>query len=512
MKNNLLLYLAIPALGMLFACEKNRPSDLTAHTLVPLPREVVADGELFTITKRTRIVFSDSSLEKHAASMAEIVAEVSDLELKEAPSRKNIKNNRIRLMIEPGTHGNEAYSIHIRKKNMTIAAAHPEGIFRGIVTLSQLLRTGEENMVVENKSIMVPTGQINDWPEYTYRGTMLDVSRHFFGPETVKRYMDLLVLYKINHLHLHLSDDQGWRIEIKSWPKLTETGGSTQVGGGPGGFYTQEEYRDLVTYAAERYITIVPEIDMPGHTNAALASYAELNCDGKATALYTGTRVGFSTLCTDKEITYQFVDDVVREICAMTPGPYFHVGGDESHVTALPDYIYFINRVRDIVHTYGKKMIGWDEVSHADLTQGDIAQYWASAQNARRAVDKGAGIIVSPAKYCYLDMKYDSTSSLGLNWAGYIEVDDAYNWSPTSLVDGIGKEQILGVESPLWSETIETFDDITYLAFPRLIGHAEIGWSDPASRSWEDFRERLKSHGALLDAMGVKYYRSPRVW
>ena len=196
----------------------------------------------------------------------------------------------------------------------------------------------------------------------------------------------------------------------------------------------------------------------------------------------------------------------------MTPGPYFHVGGDESHVTALPDYIYFINRVKKIVNSHGKIMIGWDEISHAQLSEGDIAQYWASAENARRAVDKGAGIIISPAKYCYLDMKYDSATQLGLNWAAYIEVDDAYNWSPTGLVDGIGKAQILGVESPLWAETIETSDDIDFLAFPRLIGHAEIGWSDPGSLSWEHYRKRLHAHEVLLDQAGVNYYRSPRVW
>ncbi|MFC2090797.1 family 20 glycosylhydrolase, partial [Bacteroidota bacterium] len=296
--------------------------------------------------------------------------------------------------------------------------------------------------------------------------------------------------------------------EIKSWPKLTEIGGRTEVGGGEGGFYTQEEYRDLVAYADKRFITIVPEIDMPGHTNAALASYAELNCDGKATELYTGTRVGFSTLCTDKEITYQFVDDVVREISEMTSGPYFHMGGDESHVTDLPDYIYFVDRVKQIVNKHGKIMLGWDEISHGALTKGDVAQYWASSENAIRAIEKGAKLIISPAKRCYLDMKYDETTELGLNWAAYIEVDDAYKWNPLTLEEGIEKEDILGVESPLWAETIETMDDISYLAFPRIIGHAEIGWSNPELLSWEDYKSRLSAHGKYLDKIGVNYYKS----
>ena len=162
--------------------------------------------------------------------------------------------------------------------------------------------------------LSLPGGEITDQPTYSYRGAMLDVARHFFSVADVKRYIDLLSIYKINFLHFHLSDDQGWRIEIKSWPKLTEIGGQTEVGGGEGGFYTQEDFREIVEYAADRFITIVPEIDLPGHTNAALASYEELNCNGKATALYTGIKVGFSTLCVDKEVTYEFVEDVIREI------------------------------------------------------------------------------------------------------------------------------------------------------------------------------------------------------
>ncbi len=204
-------------------------------------------------------------------------------------------------------------------------------------------------------------------PKYGYRGAMLDVARHFFTVDEVKKYIDLLAMYKINKLHLHLSDDQGWRIEIKSWPNLTNYGGSTEVGGGPGGFYTQEEYIELVSYAQERFITIIPEIDLPGHTNAALASYPELNCNGKSPDLYTGTEVGFSTLCANKEITFQFLDDVIREISEITPGPYFHIGGDESHVTKEEDYITFINRSQDMVLKYGKKVMGWDEIQNADL-------------------------------------------------------------------------------------------------------------------------------------------------
>ena len=188
------------------------------------------------------------------------------------------------------------------------------------------------------------------------------MARHFFSVEDVKRYIDLIASYKINKLHLHLTDDQGWRIEIKSWPKLTEIGSTSAVGGDQGGFYTQAQYRDIVAYAKLHQITIIPEIDMPGHTNAALASYPELNCDGKARDLYTGMKVGFSTLCVDSEITYTFLDDVIRELVSLTDGDYIHLGGDESHVTPKEDYNLFLTKAQAIVKKYGKNVMGWEDI------------------------------------------------------------------------------------------------------------------------------------------------------
>jgi hexosaminidase len=339
---------------------------------------------------------------------------------------------------------------------------------------------------------------------------MLDVSRHFFGPEEVRRLIDLLALYKVNRLHLHLSDDQGWRIEIRSWPNLALYGGSTQVGGGPGGYYTRQEYADLVAYARSRYITVVPEIDMPGHTNAALASYPELNCDGVARPLYTGTEVGFSSLCLEKEVTYRFVDDVVGEIAALTPGPYFHIGGDEAMATPLPAYIAFVERVQRIVQAHGKQMIGWEEIAQAPLLPTSVAQVWHGGMG-RQAVQQGNRVIMSPAFKAYLDMKYTPETPLGLNWAGYIEVRDAYEWDPATVAEGIGEEHILGVEAPLWTETVQTRADIDWMTFPRLIGYAEIGWSPAEGRNWEEYRVRLGRHGPRLTALGVNFYRSPQV-
>jgi hexosaminidase len=350
-----------------------------------------------------------------------------------------------------------------------------------------------------------------DSPRFEWRGAMLDVARHFFSVDEVKRYIDLIAIYKVNRLHLHLADDQGWRIEITSWPNLTTVGGSTEVGGGPGGFYTQAQYSEIVSYARDRFITVVPEIDMPGHTNAALASYAELNCDGKARPLYTGIEVGFSAFCVDKDVTYRFIDDVVREIAALTPTPYFHVGGDEVKTLTPTQYVQFIDRVQKIVQSHGKQMVGWDEISPAALLPSSIVQHWRPDGSPTVAVGKGAKVIMSVANRAYLDMKYDNSTPIGLNWAANIEVKDAYDWDPATIAKGIPETALLGVEAPIWSETLASMRDVEFMAFPRLVALAEIAWSPAAARSWENFRLRLGAHGPRFSALGINFYRSPAV-
>ena len=404
--------------------------------------------------------------------------------------------------------GRDGYELNISEDLVEIIASQPEGAFYAMQTIKQLLPDAIEATTVQEGPWEIATGSIRDYPTYEYRGAMLDVARHFFPVEDVKHYIDLIAAYKINKLHLHLTDDQGWRIEIKSWPKLTTYGGSSEVGGGKGGYFTQEQYQELVQYAQDRYITIIPEIDMPGHTEAALASYPELNCTDREPGLYTGIEVGFSTLCTDNEKVYQFVDDVVRELAAITPGPYIHIGGDESLVTKLEDYIPFVNRVQQIVTDHGKQVIGWDEIAQATLAPNAIVQFWDKEKNAQSAIAQNGKVLMSPAKRTYLDMQYDTLSPLGLHWAAYIEVDEAYTWDPATYAEGVAQEDIIGVEAPLWSETLTKMDDIEYMAFPRLAGHAEIAWTPASLRDWEEYKVRLGKHGARLKVMGVNYYES----
>ena len=491
------------------------PATLSDVSLIPKPVSVIPANGTFSLTDKSAIFISGESAEIKMIGqyLADKVNPATGLkiEVKSVTGNQSAGNIYLAVSANDAQLGDEGYELKITAEVVTLIANKPVGLFNGIQTIRQLFPSNIEMASKQQGPWELPAGTIRDYPEFGYRGVMLDVARHFFQVEDVKRSIDLMAAYKMNVMHLHLADDQGWRIEIKKWPKLTTIGGSSQVGGEKGGFYTQEQYADIVKYAAERYILIIPEIDMPGHTNAALASYPELNCDGKATELYTGTKVGFSTLCTQKEITYQFVADVFGELAEITPGPYLHIGGDESHVTKLEDYIPFVNRVQDIVSKTGKQIIGWDEIALSTLKPNTYVQYWAKADNALKGVKQGAKVVMSPSANAYLDMQYDATTKLGLHWAGYIEVDKGYNWDPATLVPGIGKENILGVVAPLWSETITNMKDIEYMFFPRLPGYAEIGWSAPAGRSWDEYKVRLGLQGERFKAMQIDFYPSKLV-
>ena len=414
----------------------------------------------------------------------------------------------IALRLNPAASGEE-YSLSVTRDSVRIIGTST-GIFRGVQTLRQLLPPAIESDMKLSGTWTIPAVTIVDRPRFGWRGSMLDVARHFFTVDEVKQFIDLLALYKLNALHLHLSDDQGWRIEIKSRPRLATMGGATQVGGGPGGFYTQAEYAEIVRYAQERYISVVPEIDMPGHTNAALIAHPELSCSRMAPALYTGTEVGWSTLCPNKEETYALIDDIVRELAALTPGPYIHVGGDEVEVLTHDEYIKFVERVQDIVARHGKEMIGWEEVGKARLRPTTLVQQWKS-DSAVLALRSGSKLIMSPARRTYLDMKYTSATELGLTWAAIIEVADAYNWDPATYQAGVTERDIVGIEGPIWSETLRNITAVQYMAMPRLPALAEVAWSPQSARDWESFRARIAAHAPRWNYLGVNYYRSPQV-
>ena len=482
------------------------PMDLSARSIIPLPLEVRTDSSSLAIDSLSALYFS-ADLQKEGTYLREEIEKVTGLNLAVNPAKTSRAYGHLKLKLtQNAALAEEGYRLDLSEDSLIIAANNPAGVFLGIQTLRQLLPYAESDTLSE-KVFRIPTGKIIDRPEYAHRGVMLDVSRHFFTVAEVKKFIDYLAAYKINVLHLHLADDQGWRIEIKAYPELTKQGGRTAVGGGKGGFYTQADYKEIIQYAADRHITVIPEIDMPGHTNAALSSYAFLNCDGKKTKMYTGMRVGFSSFCIYKDTTYAFIDKVIGEIAALTPGAYFHIGGDEAHATKQKDYNYFVEKVQKIVARHGKKMVGWDEITAVKLDSGALAQHWQTPENAQRAKAQGTKIIMSPAKKAYLDMKYDSTSRHGLKWAGLIPVDTAYLWSPQNYLPGIGKNDIVGIEAPLWSETITDLDEAEYLLFPRLPGYAEIGWTPDSLRVWEDYKIRLEEEKMKWESWGADYRR-----
>ncbi|HYG20535.1 MAG TPA: beta-N-acetylhexosaminidase, partial [Ohtaekwangia sp.] len=452
----------------LVSCNNSKPASQEAiaafDNLIPKPVSASRTGDAFFLTEGATIIVDNSD---DVAAVGQYLAgklrPATGFDL--AVEQEGAKSGDIQLTLtgaDPAL-GAEGYELSVSTDKIIISASKAAGLFYGVQTLLQILPEKIASTTKQDGPWEVAAGTIRDLPEYAWRGAMLDVARHFFGVDDVKRYIDLISYYKMNTLHLHLSDDQGWRIEIKSWPNLTIHGGATQVGGGKGGYYTQDQYKDIVRYAQERFITIVPEIDMPGHIHAALASYTELdggtriNIEGHQSPapaqdlgkrpekgkVYTGIEVGFSTLRIEKEITFKFIEDVWREIASLTPGPYLHVGGDEAAATKKADYIEFVNRFTGIISALDKKMIGWEEIAQANIDGNVIVQHWSSEKYAQMAAEKGAKLIFSPAKKVYLDMQYDSTTRLGLHWAAYIEVDSAYSWDPATRIPGIEKEQIL---------------------------------------------------------------------
>lgn len=495
--------------------------------LVPLPSSAIAGEGRMPVSEATR-VSGDARLTTH---LIEAVAQRSGIRLSASPDQPSPdRSSEIALRLDPSVGGPESYTLTI-DETVDIAGADEAGLFYGVQTLLQLLREDDDGWGLLR-------AEISDSPRFGRRGVMLDVTRHFFDVDEVKKFIDSTSALKFNHLHLHLSDDQGWRIQIDSWPKLTELASSTASLGDRGGFYTKDDYREIVAYAAERHMVVIPEIDLPGHTHAIGVAYPELveepvMNDGLlsesarlgqplpvAGEPYLGWGVGHSSVRIHEERTYEFVRDVVRELAEMTTGPYIHIGGDESLGTPQDDFDLFVERATTIVVEEGKIPLAWHEVGAAkDIAEGTIGQYWGKttpegthAAEATHFVERGGALIMSAADVAYLDMKYDADFPLGLTWAGVIDVRTAYEWEPTSILD-VPESAILGIEAPLWSETTRTFGEVEQLVFPRAAAQAEIGWSprEGAGREWVSFRERLGSLAPLWKAGRVDFHPAAEI-
>jgi hexosaminidase len=503
----------------LAACRPAAPGPTPAagplvHAVVPAPATIeISRSDSFLVTQRT-VVYVDPSASQEILDIGTYAANLLASSAGATAQRLSgsAPDSSIVLSVDPSRTqlGSEGYELTSTKTRVTIVAAQPAGLFHGVQTMRQLLPASVEHQAAVNRRLSMPAAHIMDIPRFEWRGAMLDVARHFLAPNDVKRFIDLYALYKLNRLHLHLADDQGWRIEIKSWPNLAAVGGQTQIGGGRGGFFTQEQYADIVAYAKSRYIIVVPEIDMPGHSNAALMSYPDLRCNRTAPEPFTQVGGPPNTLCTTRDSTYRFVADVIGEISAAAPTPYFHIGGDEVSGLSKDDYHMFLERVEHIVDSIGPRMIGWGEITLANIHPRTIVQHWtkdSSDVHARR----GGMIILSPGAHAYMDMKYDSATVLGLKWAGLIDLRTAYDWDPATIVPGVSASSILGLEGPLWAETLITRQDYEYMDFPRIAALAELAWSPASQVGWDGFRRRIAAHGARLAALGVNFARVPGI-
>ena len=493
--------------------------------VIPEPVTVIRTGDVFTVTGAVMIRTSQGA-DQIGADLAGYLKQDCGLTLAvsggpgPAPAPGTILIDLAAAGAADAAVGDEGYQLDVTADSVTLRATSAAGLFHGVQTLRQLLTmkgtaTGTEpGTSAAGTPATLPTGHITDFPRYAYRGAMLDVARHFFSVGDVEKYIDAVALYKVNTFHLHLTDDQGWRIAVPGRPRLTGVGGSTQVGGGPGGFYTAADFKAIVAYAAARFMTVIPESDMPGHVGAAVAAYPDLACDGHPHALVTAVAPAFDSLCTSRESVYGYIDNVTGVLAGLTPGPYVGIGGDEASALALPQYTGFVKRAQDIVAAHGKAVLGWAEMANAPLLPNTVAEYWntAAAQPfAVAAARRGTKLVMAPGNHAYLDQKYDPSTALGLRWAGYVPVSKAYDWDPVTILPGVPPTSVLGVEAPLWTETVHSLRDAETLAFPRLPAIAEIGWSAPRTHDWASFSARLGMQGPLWRTLAIAYYQAPEI-
>jgi hexosaminidase len=509
------------------------------YTILPKPVKLDAKNGRFVLKANTSFLISDASLEKTVQAFAAQLNTASGYTIAVAQGSASEKN--ISFALDASIANAEGYSIEITPKQVVVKASQPAGIFYAIQTLRQLLPAEIEKKTRSNNiSLQLPCCNIEDAPRYTYRGMHLDVGRHTFSVDFVKKYIDLMAMHKQNRFHWHLTEDQGWRIEIKKYPKLTSVGGfrkETMLGthrdkvkkfdGKPyGGFFTQEEVREVVRYAQERFVTVIPEIELPGHSLAALSAYPELSCES-GTTFEAATSWGvFKPVFCPKEETFTFLENVLSEVFDLFPSEYVHIGGDEvlkdqwksstfcqelMKKEGLKDehelQSYFIQRIEKFINSKGKKLIGWDEILEGGLSPNATVMSWRGEEGGIAAAKQNHDVIMTPNGYCYLDhYQAKPTDKEPDAIGGYLPVEKVYSYNPDAAsLNTEERKHILGVQGNVWTEYITTSDKVEYMAYPRSIALAEVAWSPQATRNYKDFVGRLQKHFSRLDAMGVNY-------
>lgn len=530
---------------LLFLFTGNVKGQKVDYQIVPLPKEIkggTTGNTPFVLMQSTRIVYPkhNKQMQRNAEFLSEYVKDVTGYGLK--IGTRKIKSPAISLTLGLQSSNPEAYSINISEAGIQIQGASEAGVFYGIQALRKSMPIGKY------AQIEFPSVEINDYPEFGYRGALLDISRHFFTKEEVKEYIDMMALHNMNRFHWHLTDDQGWRIEIKKYPELTSIGSQrkeSQNGyyenhervlkfdGIPhGGFFTQDDIKEVVAYAAERYITIIPEIDLPGHMVSALASYPELGCTGGPYNVWTHWGISEDVLCAGNEKTYQFLTDVFDEIMELFPSTYIHIGGDECPKTrwaqcpkcqakikaegiksddkhTKEEYLqsYVMKYMSDYLSEHGRKIIGWDEILEGEAAPGATIMSWRGEAGGIEAARLGHDVIMVPNNYLYLDYyqskDYESEPYYAIG--GYNPVDKIYNYNPLpASLNETEKAHIIGVQANLWTEYIKDFKQVEYMILPRWGAVAEIQWTGGA-KDYPAFLKRLDKFVKLYQAKGYTY-------
>lgn len=488
---------AIGLAAALAACAQQPvvPAAAPGVAIIPAPQTLVqAPGQLRLAGAVA--VQADAGAPNARAALDRALEQAGVAQNEQAATRLQLR------LVNDAALGDEGYRLRIAD-GIVLEARTDAGLFYAVQSLRQLLPATPP---AAGSAITLPQLAITDVPAYRWRGSMLDVARSFLPLPYLKQHIDRMALFKLNRLHLHLTDDQGWRVEIKAYPRLTEIGGASAVKGGRPGFYTQAELKELVAYAAARNITIVPEVDLPSHVQAAIAAYHELACDDvKNLGTYDGVEVGFNILCLEKpKVVYPFVRSVLTEIVGIFPSEYIHVGGDEiKH----PLYADFVGRATRIVNELGRKAVVWEEGSVADSRPDTLLQLWNDKYDTKPATAKGHAWILSPCSYFYIDHGNYANQPNAQDWCrNGVPMERLYRFNPGKFPHAVG------VEAALWSELVHTDATADNRLWPRLAAVAEVAWSPASQRNYPGFLSRLRALRPQLDALHIDYYAGAEVW
>jgi len=516
--------------------------DLPAQSLldvlpvIPKPAQMALQEGNFNLTGETQIILLNSELKNEAELFNDYLEENYGLRLKISSARQSKKACINLSLPDVGINSSrEGYKLIVKPSGVAIKASTGSGVFYGLQTLIQLLPPGKTN------SLSIPGIEILDQPRFAWRGMHLDVSRHFFSVEFIKKYIDYLAFYKMNTFHWHLTDDQGWRIEIKKYPKLQEVSAFRNgtlighLGSTPqlydsikyGGFYTQEQIKEIVAYALRRHVTIVPEIEMPGHASAVLAAYPELSCSGKPVEVAKKWGVFKDVFCV-KDETFEFIENVLNEVAVLFPGEYIHVGGDECPTDQWKEcescqrlmknigmkdehelHSFFMRRVQKLLSKMDKKMIGWDEIIDGGPLPKATVMSWRGTRGGIAAAQTGNDVVMSPTTFCYFDFYQSKYPGEPLAIGGYLPLDRVYNFEPVpDVLNEQEAQHILGAQANVWTEYISTPEQVEYMIMPRISALSEVLWSDKKARDYDAFTKRLIGHFKLLDFKKINYSKA----